>query len=710
MRLTLEDVARYPRPGMAIPGKVAFAPDGRRVTFLHSAEGDLSRDLWQLDLSRGERSILVAAGELGGGATEGNVSLEEALRRERQRLRETGITEYEWAAEAPVLLVPVRGELYVHRGDALRLVASGASEAHLSGDGTLVGFVREGELYVVPTTGGEARRLTHDAEPGLTNGLAEFIAQEEMGRQRGFWFSDDGTMVAFVQVDERHVPELRIPHLAGEPYEAEVHRYPFAGRENARVRLGVVPLTGEGEAVTWLDLGDAEYLARVDWTRDGRLLVQLQPREQSRLELRLYEARGGGYQTLLVEEAASWINLHDDLRPLEDGHFLWASERSGFKHLYLYRHDRLVRTLTTGEWQVDAVAGVHGDVAGGQVIFTATRESPLQRHVYRVPLAGGEPERLSDGAGLHQAVVARDGSAFVDTAHDRGQAPRVVVHALRPGAQPSQHVIHAPQASDDPGFAGPELVTFTSRDGLTLHGALYRPAGGSRAGSGPPPLVVSAYGGPHAQLVQESWLMTVDLRAQFLAQQGFAVWVMDNRGSARRGLAFESAVHRRLGTIEVQDQVDGVRHLVSLGLADPARVGIYGWSYGGYLTLMCLARAPEVFRAGVAGAPVTEWEGYDTHYTERYMGTPQANPGGYREGSVLTHAPRLTRPLLIIHGLVDENVHFRHSARLLDALVKAGAPPELLLFPTERHMPRGERDRVTLESRVVDFFVRHLAR
>ena len=220
-QITLEEVARYPRPGMSVPGRIAFAPDGKTVTFLYSAEGSLRRDLWQMDVATAERSVLLTAAGLGGGASEANVSIEEQLRRERERLRETGITHYEWAEVAPVLLIPARGDLHVLRDGRTRRVAQQATEAHLSRDGRLAAFVREGDLYVVDTTHGAARRLTHDAQPGVTNGLAEFIAQEEMHRRRGFWLSPDGSQVAFVQVDERHIPIFRIAHAAKGPYEGE---------------------------------------------------------------------------------------------------------------------------------------------------------------------------------------------------------------------------------------------------------------------------------------------------------------------------------------------------------------------------------------------------------------------------------------------------------------------------------------------------------
>jgi dipeptidyl-peptidase-4 len=253
----------------------------------------------------------------------------------------------------------------------------------------------------------------------------------------------------------------------------------------------------------------------------------------------------------------------------------------------------------------------------------------------------------------------------------------------------------------------PELITLQNRHGITLYGAIFRPP--ERSGTGPYPTLVYVYGGPHAQLVVDAWSLTVTMRVQYLCSLGFLIFVLDNRGSARRGLAFEAVIKHDMGHAEVEDQVDGVRWLVAQGLADPQRVGVFGWSYGGYMALMCLARAPEIFKVAVAGAPATHWDGYDTHYTERYMGTPQSNPQGYQVSSVVNHVADLQGRLLLVHGLIDENVHFRHTARLINALIAARKPYDLLLFPDERHMPRKLADRVFMEEQVRDYFLKHLA-
>ncbi len=360
-----------------------------------------------------------------------------------------------------------------------------------------------------------------------------------------------------------------------------------------------------------------------------------------------------------------------------------------------------MRQLTEGGWPVDRVVDVDDDQR--IVYFLAGRESPLERHLYRVPLEGGEPERTTPAGGTHGAVFAPDHRRYVLTSESMSRPPSVLGRTT--DGPPLTELHPAEQAETlAPGLSQPEIVQVHTRDGALLYGAIYRPPESAER----PPLIVSVYGGPHAQTVSDSWAMTVDMRAQYLAAHGFLVFKLDNRGSARRGLAFEAALQRWLGAVEVHDQVDGVRWLVEQGLIDPTRVGIYGWSYGGYMAIMCLLQAPETFKVAVAGAPVTDWDGYDTHYTERYMDTPESNADGYRAASALSYVGSLRGRLMLVHGMVDENVHFRHTARLVTALQRAGKEFELLVYPEERHMPRSEEGRRHMEGRIVEFFERGL--
>jgi dipeptidyl-peptidase 4 len=721
LQLTPERVARQPAPGMNAPIALAFTPDGG-ISFLFSEAGTLVRQLYRWDVTSGERSLLLEP------AGAGSYSREEALRRERQRQYGQGITSYAWSQSGGTLLVPLSGEAHVrtaHDRQLRRVVEAPCIDPRLSADGTQLAFVRDGELYSIDLLLPDARprRLTFDASPAaendgpISNGLAEFAAQEELGRQHGFCWSPDGRFIAYEQVDASPIPLYPIVHQGEQAVDVETHRYPFAGAANVRWRLGFV--RAQGGTTSWLaassEAGGAcgadAYLGRMDWTPDGALLVQLLARDQRTLELVRIEPLSERRTTLLTERAADWLNLSDDLRavqapgaPAEQYELIWSSERTGSRQLYLLdRNGRELRRLTPDDWPVDGVVAVD---AARRLLYFAGSERPTERHLWRVSLDGGAPQRLSREPGVHGAVFARDHATYVETFHARDTPPRLTLRDASSG-ESLRELVSADRAEADAlGLVPPELIEVGARDGTSLYGALWRARGGGADALRP--LIIDVYGGPHVQQVTDSWALTANLRAQYLASRGFNVLALDNRGSARRGHAFEAAIWRQMGSIEVDDQVDGARYVAGLPGIDGARIGVYGWSYGGYMTLMSLLKAPDVFKAGVAGAPVTDWDGYDTAYTERYMETPQNNPDGYREASVLTHAAALRAPLLVLHGLLDENVHFRHTARLAAALNAAGKPYELAIFPNERHGPRDPTQRAALEQRIADFFARNL--
>ncbi len=713
--LTAADVARYPVPGANAPVSAAFSSSGRYLAYLWSPEHSLRRDLFVLDLADGSTKALLGAGAAG--VTEDNLTLDERLRRERSRNLGQGVTSLAWAKERDRLLVPQRDGLHVLDAPeftgrlAVAAVGSPMLDPQLSPDGTRVAFVRDGEVWVAPLDGGEPEQITRGAvELGRTNGLAEFVAQEEMGRDHGFWWSPDGARIAFTEVDESHIPVFRIMHQGSDAVgdgAQEDHRYPFAGEANAKVRLGVVSTNADRRPdVVWMDLGDDwEYLARVDWLSDSALAAQVQNREQTMLCVRLLDAASGRSRELLREASEVWVNLHNALRPVDHATFLWASERTGLRHLELRSSEdgSLVRTLTSGQWAVENVV----KASENAVWFVATEASPLERHVYEVPVTGGQIRRLTEEPGMHAATVHAASGRFVDLWSSLAVPARAAVRSLADGAL--ERWVRDPAVDTDPrvgelALDPPALTTVVTDDGATLHVALYAPDGAP-----PHPTVVSVYGGPHSQQVGNTWSMTVAMRRQWLRRLGYLVVVADNRGSAARGLDFEGAIRWDAGNLEVADQAAVVRELASRGLVDAERVGITGWSYGGYASAMALARAPDVFKVAVAGAPVTHWDGYDTHYTERYMGTPASNPEGYERSSVMTHVAGMRdRHLMLVHGLIDENVHFRHTARLVNALIRERIPYELLLFPNERHSPRSLADRVYMEERIAAFLEAHL--
>lgn len=717
--ITPRDVSQLPAPGWNIPSSLSFTPDDHLITYLFAPESNLVNRMFAFLPENGEVHELADPGMKG--ASEDHLSPEEKLRRERQRMMALGISQYQWANRKSFLLLPLLGSIFIldHPDQPLRQLVDGSQfpvlDPQISPDDHWVAYVQENELHVISISGGQPAQLTKGANlEGRTHGLAEYIAQEEMGRSHGFWWSPDSEWIAFEEVDDAHIPEYTIIHQAQAPVDAitrDVIRYPFAGKQNAHVRLGVVRRTG-GDPL-WLDLGEdpEQYIARVHWTPDGQLAVQVENREQTRLDLVIMNIHTGKKTILLTETSQTWINLHDMFIPLrgfgksgEPG-FIWASEKTGYRHLYLFDGiGRLIRPLTGGEWIVDSIAAVDQDQR--KIYFTGTRNSPLESHLYMVDYDGCEARQITTQPGMHSVVIDHSHKRYIDTWHSIQDPPQITLRSLENNQELATLFSAQDPRIQEYALTPPRLVDFKNRSGVQLFGALYLPS--NSRDEGPHPVVVLVYGGPHAQMVTNSWNMTSAMRAQYLRSLGFVVFIVDNRGSARRGLEFESAIRHDLGHLEVEDQEDGLLWLFNQGYGIPGHVGVCGWSYGGYMACRCLESKKGMFKAAIAGAPVTEWEGYDTHYTERYMGTPESNPSGYISSSVLNDVENITGKLLIIHGLIDENVHFRHSTRLIQAFISSGKPYQFLILPNARHSVRSQSDREYMEEKIGEFFLENL--
>eukprot|EP00299_Pterocystis_sp_00344_P012160 c5796_g1_i3.p1 GENE.c5796_g1_i3~~c5796_g1_i3.p1 ORF type:complete len:753 (+),score=156.48 c5796_g1_i3:279-2261(+) len=658
----------------------------------------------------------------------------------------TGITLYQWAARKDRLMFVRAGDVYIQDGydhknsrkilDQTTLFADANRhtiiDPKLSVDGNRITFVCDSEVYMCECEpSSRPVQLTSGArEFGLTNGLADYIAQEEMDRYDGYWLSDDGEFLAFQQVDDRHIPTFRISHMSAHPPTHEDHKYPFAGASNPLVKLGVTS-TSSPSTVVWLPLeewvGADLYLARVMWYEHS-VVAQIQSRDQGTLRIvrfNITTGQGtcihtelGGYTSDYLktskplangsdtDKRSAWVNLHQMLLFLSADEFLWASECDGFRHLYRIKVGGEVVQLTKGEWIVDLVVAVHE--AAGLVYFVGTYDSPTERHLYSVSL-NGDPssiKRITAVSGYHTIVMNSSRTLFVDVVSSAVLSYEVHLCSI---SGEKLFVVHSPSDTTRlKQLRVPEYVSFPAADNETTLYACYLAPDPNVHGKGPYPTMVFVYGGPCAQYVVNSWTATCDMKMQYYAQLGYLVVKIDNRGSSRRGIKFELALQWDMGNVELDDQVCGVQYFVSKGLVDPTRVGIMGWSYGGYLSAMAVAKRSDVFKLAIAGAPVTDWDGYDTHYTERYMSTPALNPRGYSAASVLTHVNGLKSSLLLIHGLIDENVHFRHSTRLISALVKAKKNYEVLLFPDARHAPRSLDDRIYLEERCLEFITKNL--
>lgn len=716
-KLTVKRLEASPGLSGTYAKGVQISPDGERVTFLQGrADNKLQQDLWEYHIADGKKRMLVDSTALLGGAEE--LDEVELARRERQRISATGIVEYGIAPDGKALLFPLGGDLYYLPigGEPRRLTETDATEtdAKVSPGGAFVSFIREKNLYIIDLATGKERAITTEGAGPVTFGMADFAAQEEMYRSTGYWWAKDDSRIAFTKVDESGVTLVNRYEISADGVTSIPQRYPFAGEDNAIVQLFVVTLANGDLMEVELGADKDFYLPRVAFSPDGTLAVQKQSRDQKRLDLILVDPKTGDQQIVLTEQSKTWINLHSDLHFFADGsHFTWTSERSGFRHIYLYaKNGEMVRQLTSGNWPVSESSRRGGgikavDEEGGYIYFTGWSVTATEQHLFRAPLSGeGVVTRLTEAGGWHSAEVAPDGSFFIDNGSSPDRPPYSAIRDrdgnlliyITENALDETH----PYFPYLPNHRPREFGVIENSDGVELQYELTLPTDFDAAKQYP--AVVYLYGGPGGASVKKYWSVGLN---QVLAQNGFVVFTVDNRGTGDRGTAFDDVIYKNMGDFEVRDQVTGAKWLADKPYVDASRVGVYGWSYGGYMTLLCMFKAPEVFKAGIAGAPVVNWRLYDTHYTERYMADP-ADGDFYERSSPITYVDGLEGNLLLIHGMADDNVFFDNSVQLMAALQQAEKQFELMTYPGKRHGIRGEAERVHLNQMRLDFFKRHL--
>ncbi|BBO26155.1 peptidase S9 [Alteromonas sp. I4] len=710
--LTIERIYESPSLAGSSPRSLKVAPDGKRVTYLQGKQSDYERlDLWEYNIASGESRLLFDSDELSSG--EETLSDEEKARRERMRLSGTGIVSYQWSADGTALLFPMGGDVFYHKlGEpgAKQLLNTEAFETDikLSPKGNYISFIRDQNLYVKHIASGEETAITTNGGGNLKYGMAEFVAQEEMGRMTGYWWSPDEQYIAFTEVDETPVDIITRSEIYADEIKMIEQKYPSAGTPNVKIRLAIQHLKTQQR--NWVDLGKDEdiYLARGKWMPDSEhFTYQWQNRTQQELELRSVNVKTHSQEVLLSESSNTWVNLHDDFTFINQGkQFIWASERDGFKHLYLFNSDgTLVRQLTKGEWVVDQLEAV--DEKAGKVYFTGRKDTPLESHLYSVNLKGGDFSKLTAREGYHHITFSGDASIYIDMSSTANTPFQVSLHQasgkqitwLEENKLDANHPL-TPYVND---WIKPEFGTITNDEGIELYYRLYKPA----QLEGKHPVIVYLYGGPHAQVVNNQWGGNRGLLMQHWVSKGYVVFSIDNRGSNYRGKAFEEPIYKAMGSVDVDDQVTGVKFLHTLPYVDKERIGVYGHSYGGYMTLMSMFKAGDYFKAGVSGAPVTTWRLYDTHYTERYMGNPNTDSDAYDASSVFPYAQDLKGPLLIYHGMADDNVLFTHSTKLYKHLQDMGKPFEVMDYPGKKHSIRGKQTGIHLYHTITNFFDRH---
>ena len=697
--VTIEAITAMRHPGGDLPGPPIWTADGKSFAY-RQGEKVMLYDI----ASKGARELL-SMQTLTHAAVK--VPAPERFDWENRGVHEDAI---QWMPSGQELLIATGHDLFIwHIGsgkfDQLTATASEEHDAKPSPDGRFVAFRRNHDLYTIELASRKEIRLTTNGSDTLRNGETDWVYPEELALGTAYWWSPDSRSIAYLQFDVSREPLY--PQVDLRNYRAvfEPERYPQAGDPNADVALGVVPV--EGGPTRWMDVGSTRYqylIARVIWMPDARhLAVERLTRVQDRLDLLSADSTTGETRLILRETDPYWINLSNDLRFLEDGkRLVWSSERDGYRHLYLYSIEgRQLRQVTDGPWEVRGVAGI--DNRTDRVYYLSSELSPLETHLFSVRLNGKDKTRLTMEPGSHSISLSPTAEYFVDTYSNRETPSRRV---LRTSNGAEYAVLRESDLSvlNEYEIIPSEVVKVKAADGRTdLYGSLIKPAGFQPRRKYP--AVVVVYGGPSAQSIKNAF-QGLNME-QMLAHRGFVVWALDNRGSSGRGHLFESAINRSLGTVELADQKAGIDYLTSLGFVDAERIGVYGWSYGGFMTLNCMLNAPGTFRAGIAGAPVTYFANYDSIYTERYMGLPLNNPDGYRKTNLSLSAGNMKGSLMIVHNFQDDNVLFQNTLQIVDSLERAGKKFDLMIYPQKSHGVSGPVRRQMMES-MMDFFDRTL--
>ncbi len=680
--------------------KIEWMPAGKAVSFIKYSKENGEEQLWTFDAVRKKEKMILGYSDL----VQDNAS---------QKAFDLSLSGYQWYHNENGLLFVQDGDIFVYDFKSGKLSQMTNTEepeenVKLSPDDRWISFVRKNNLYVLNINSGQETQLTFDGSDTILNGKKDWAYQEELGERYnfvGYWWSPDSKSIAFYHMNQSKVPLFPIVDYTPVHPEVDNMHYPKAGDPNAVVKIGVATVA-DGH-ISWMDFGDDTnvYFPRVYWLPDGKhMAVMRLDRLQQHLDFFFADIQTGKSRIVVSNSDPRFVEIYDFVYFFKDKNlFLWGSEKSGYPHIYLYDYQgNEIRQLTMGNWAVTDFCGVNEQK--GWVYFVSTQKSILQRQLYRVDLDGRNMREITTKDGSHDITMAPGAGFYIDdysnsaypedeTIHSASGEP---VYTLFPGAYRQLQPYDLPVT---------EFLEIKGEDGLTFHASITKPVPFNAEKKYP--VIIYVYGGPHSQLVINRFGSSTSLWNTMMAQQGFIVFTLDNRGTANRGKEWEKSVYRQLGKLELQDQLTGVKYLKSLPFVDPDRIGIWGWSYGGYMTVYALTHSGE-FKAGAAVAPVTSWRFYDSIYTERYMGLPSDNEEGYQDSSPLYQADSLKGHLFLAHGTGDINVHFQNTIDLLDPLIQSGKDFQLHIFPNQSHSILSTADRENLFGVMTRFFKENL--
>ena len=708
--LTVEAI--YGEPGLSgrLAGGIAWTHDSKQIAFLETTGSgkDAKRDLWMMDAVTGARKVLITAEKL-----ESILPPRPYPLRQRTGAARRPPAPFEFSPDDSAILF--RGQTSIVwfdvKSQAAHTLVSGSApllDEKISPDGRWVSFVRDYNIWIVSTARGDARPVTTGGNETLRKGQLDWVYPEELEIRTGDWWAPDSSAIAYLEMDEHAVTKYTIQNNIDDLVEEETDRYPRAGEPNPVVRVLVQPISAQGSTngePRAMDVGGNKeiLIPRVQWLPDAkRLAIQRLARIGNVLELTIADAATGEARVVLTEKNKCWVSVTDILWFAKDSTwFIWGSERTGYRHLYRYKTDGTeVSQITHGDWEVETLDALD---SRGIVYFTATERGPLERQMYRVALDGSGFARLSSEIGTHSANFSPDASAFVDTHSNVMTPPRQDL--VRADGTKVAIVNESKTDLASYGLSPVQYFTVTAKDGTALNASMIKPP--DFHPSKKYPVIVYTYGGP-SQVVRNVWQGGNFLFNEMMAQKGYIVFSVDNRGSMGRGHAFEEQVYRHVGVLELADQRDGVAYLRSLPFVDGERIGIWGWSYGGHMTLHALFEAPQDFKVGFAGAPVSDWLQYDSIATERFLGLPKDDPEGYRKASPLNFVSGLEGKLMIGQGTGDDNVHLVNTMLVLDEAIKNGKNIEVVLLPGRGHPASDPIGRIYLMKRVAAFFEKNL--
>jgi dipeptidyl-peptidase-4 len=692
------------------PDTVKWSPDGKKVSyFLHQEQGEKA-DLYYIDVTSGKPAVLVASEKIAAMKPPISTSKDDREKDNRERYRVAG---YHWAPDSGHILFDANGQLWyftLSTGKSVALSEPGesATDPKFSTDGKRLSYVRKHNLVVKDISGGGEKALTNDSSEDVLNGEVDWVYAEELDVRSNYFWSPDSSKIVFMQMNEAKVPTYPITDFIPQHPTVYNEKYPKVGDPNPEVQLGVV--SAAGGPMKWIHLTDEKdmYIPRFGWVRDGVVWAQVLNRAQNQLDLYFVDVASGKSRRVLSEKSDTWIEVDNNVQMLKSGDkFTWSSWRDGHTHLYLYSFDKanslaadakLVNQITKGEFEVFDIEGA--DEASGTLFLTTNAGDDRQRHLCSVKLDGTGFQCLTKD-GTHAATVAPNGQYYVD--HFSAMMTPPQLSFCRVGG--SCDVFWKSKSVDSLNLIAPQFVDFKAEDGTVLRGLLYLPpdSAGKKV-----PLLNNPYGGPHGQTVRDSWGGAGFLFNQILMRDGIAVLQVDNRGMGARGKKFAAALMHNFGEVELKDQLTAIdQALQKFPQLDGSRMGWWGWSYGGYMTLIAMTHSDR-FKAGVSVAPVTDWRDYDSIYTERYAGLVPQFEEGYKKGSPITYAADLKGHLLEVHGTSDDNVHMQNTMQMLNAFITAGKQVDLQLYPRKTHSISGPGTRVHLFTRIRSHFHREL--